>query len=369
MRWLTAFALSTLLAAPAAAGIAGDQLCRAAGQSSGCIDASWPRDSYRPPRDRDDAGRDIPTGCPECRAETIRRLGHFRQLQPPAWSEEDQRREILGAIWRDERRTAGTLGPLLAAKPAVKSPLPAPAVEPFPYKDSDVETAFGGSVSQLENLYNKEILDAYRDLWRTKGFRPALNLIKPIHFKAILANENGYKADLMKHCGHLVATCRVKGKGVIKAKGVGVGVAALVLPTAKGPPLSLKINTDTDERLEPAKALRASLRLVVQYHDWIDAIYKKEESAPEEAFLWELTVLSYNTSPSTYRKAIAEAAKSGGKGFRDVRLKDIIEVPEGRQTSILEDYLGKEKFEKEAHEYLPNVRKLLPPDDPRRGER
>lgn len=130
MRWLTAFALSTLLAAPAAAGIAGDQLCRAAGQSSGCIDASWPRDSYRPPRDRDDAGREVPAGCPECRAETIRRLGHFRQLQPPAWSEEDQRREILGSIWRDERRTAGTLGPLLAAKPAAKSPLPAPKKPP-----------------------------------------------------------------------------------------------------------------------------------------------------------------------------------------------------------------------------------------------
>ncbi|MBI2386431.1 MAG: hypothetical protein HYV14_10505 [Elusimicrobia bacterium] len=130
MRWLTTFALSTLLALPAAAGIAGDQLCRAAGRSSGCIDASWPRDSYRPPRDRDDNGREAPPGCPECRAETIRRLGHFRQLQPPAWSEEDQRREILGSIWRDERRTAAGLGPLLAAKPAVKSPLPAPKKPP-----------------------------------------------------------------------------------------------------------------------------------------------------------------------------------------------------------------------------------------------
>lgn len=129
-RTLLATALLTGAAALAWAGPAGDQLCRAAGQSSGCIDTSWPRDSYHEPRERDDAGSRVPPGCPECRAETIRRLGHFETLQPPAWSPDDQRREILGSVWRQEWGLGLGLSPLLAAKPAAKSPHPAPKKPP-----------------------------------------------------------------------------------------------------------------------------------------------------------------------------------------------------------------------------------------------
>lgn len=367
MRWLTAFALSTLLAAPAAAGIAGDQLCRAAGQSSGCIDASWPRDSYRPPRDRDDAGREVPVGCPECRAETIRRLGHFRQLQPPAWSEEDQRREILGSIWRDERRTAGALGPLLAAKPPAKSPLPAPAAEPFPYKDSDVETAFGGEYSQLENLYNKELLGIYREFWKKPAFRRTLRLIKPLHFKAMMAKENGFKAGLMKHCGYLAVKCRVKGEEEDAAL-IGVGIAALIRGTATGDPLHLVVDAQTDERLDPEEALRAGLRLLIRYHERIVEMYEPAGKQPDEMFEWELTVLSYNTSPKTFNVAITAAAKALNKPFEKVSLSDIIEVQLGQEKSFFEKALkNHKKFVREARGYLPNVRKLLPKDDPRRG--
>lgn len=126
-RALLTAAFLALAALPAAAGPASDDLCRAAGRSSGCIDTSWPRDTYHPPRDRDDRGSSVPPGCPECRAETIRRLGHFTVLQPPAWSPSDQRRRILESIWRQEWGLGLNLDPLLAALPAAKAPPPPPS--------------------------------------------------------------------------------------------------------------------------------------------------------------------------------------------------------------------------------------------------
>lgn len=139
-RALLTAAFLALAALPVAAGPASDDLCRAAGRSSGCIDTSWPRDTYHPPRDRDERGSSVPAGCPECRAETIRRLGHFTVLQPPAWSPSDQRRRIFESIWREEWGLGLNLDPLLAALPAAKAPPPPP--EPLDLiRDKIAETA------------------------------------------------------------------------------------------------------------------------------------------------------------------------------------------------------------------------------------
>lgn len=366
---LTSFAA---LAMTAAASVSSDELCRATGNSAGCADTTYPSGSYRPPRERDDDGRDVPRGCPECRAEAIRRLGHLRPLQPPAWSEDDQRREYLEDLWRVERRRAASLGPLLAAKPNAPSPLPAPKPEPLPYTDADVVSSMGGAFKDVENLHNVEVLDAYRELWKIKRYRAALKLIGPVQFKAILANENGYKAELLQHCGFGKLKCgklqRDGTRKVVNARMIGVGIAALIHSTATGDPYNLRVDAEVDERLIPAKALPAGLRLLADHHVRIVKIYSDRKLVPDEKFLWELTVISYNTSPNKFRDAISEAAALSEKSFEDVRLRDLTEVKEGQSEAILEKLLGTGKFQTETKNYLPKVRRTLPAGDPRRGE-
>lgn len=174
-RSLLTAALLALSAAPAAAGPAGDQLCREAGRSAGCIGMDWPSDSYRPPRERDDRGSSVPTGCPECRAETIRRLGHFTVLQPPAWTPADQRRDILRSIWRDEWGVGLDLGPLLAAKPPARAPPPPPSpLDPLRAKIAEVaKTHVGqedwaferrrGHFARGKNKCNQFVAEALRE--------------------------------------------------------------------------------------------------------------------------------------------------------------------------------------------------------------
>lgn len=241
----------------------------------------------------------------------------------------------------------------------------AAAEEPFPYRESDVVTNIGGEVATRENAYNAAILEAYRRLWDEPGNRALLKLIAPKEFKAILAHESGFKSSIFAQCAKLVVNCAKKGR-TVDARSIGVGIAALVRKTAMEAPLNLRIDDQVDERLDPDKALTAALRLLIAYHARIVKIYQEQRAAPDSVFLWELTVLSYNTSPYRFKPVLLEAAKESGLSIGKVRLAEILKAGEGG-SSPLEQFLGRKKFNQEASDYLNGVRRMLPRNDPRRG--
>lgn len=243
----------------------------------------------------------------------------------------------------------------------------AAAEEPFPYREDDVVTNIGGDVAVRENLYNVAILDAYRRLWADPRNRALLKLIAPKQFKAILAHEAGFKAAIFAHCAKLVVRCRKNGV-MGPADKIGVGIAALVRDTAAGDPLDLRIDADVDERLDPNKALGAGLKLLIKYHGYIIDIYKSNRAVPDPVFLWELTVLSYNTSPYKFMKVLEKTEADRGLRLDQVRMTDIL-ASKGGGPSALEKYVGRKKFDQEASDYLNGVRRMLPVNDPRRGGR
>jgi len=130
---------------------------------------------------------------------------------------------------------------------------------------------------------------------------------------------------------------------------------------------NLRIDETVDERLDPEKSLFAGLQLLIAYHANIAGYYRKQRVAPDPVFLWELTVLSYNTSPYPFKPALNRVV-TDGLPLEKARLADIIDSKDGK-PSALESAVGRKKFNNEASEYLNGVRMMLPKNDPRRGGR
>jgi hypothetical protein len=369
-------ALALLLAGaalPARAGLAGDQLCDAAGQSSGCLDTTWPSGDYSPPSDwgrGSSGGPPEPVGCPECRAATLRRLASVPELSPPTWSDSAVRDERLAWVLRYDRDTAGRLAPLLAARTGCGSffalfaaaracppPRPAPKVPPLPYTAADLVTNLPKD-GEAQNRYNAAILDAYRQVWKKTKYRRALKLLTPVEFKAIIAQESSYGTHPNTNRCAYNKKCR-GGVGLVQ-------LTPLALEDLRKVGVRLVLNKRRDDRLDTGKTLSAALTLLALDYARLTRHYYAGKPPPD-AILRTMLVLAYNAGPRAVSDAVHDAATEEKKPLIDVTLPDILESRNGKPPTLKKYTKG--NFEKENRLYIEKIRAHLPQGDPLRSDR
>lgn len=301
------------------------------------------------------AGKALRAWLEERRLERERRRRYEEERR--RLEEEDRRRVAALREALDRQVAAGRVALYDAATFLLERlAIEALAEQPFPFAGLDLTTHYGGKFRDRENLHNQQILDAYRKLWADPPNRALLELIPPQRYKAMLAWESDFKSDFRSQCARNVARCKI-GKRRVVGKKQGVGLCALIPDVARS--FGLKVDSSTDERLEPEKAIGASLRMLVKYHKELSKYFAREREVPHAETFRELTVLSYNTSPYPLKEALTTAAESWKKKPSELRMDDLLRKISDREASALELAVGARKFGREATKYLDGIRLML----------
>ena len=301
------------------------------------------------------AGKALRDWLEERRLERERRQQYEEERQR---LEEEDRQRVAAVREALDRQVAAGREALYVAATLLLERLATEALaeQPFPYTGLDLTSSYGGKYKGRENLYNQQILDAYRELWSDPKNRALLELISPQRYKAILAWESDFKLDFRSQCARNVTRCKI-GKRTVSANRQGVGLCALLPSVARS--FGLSVDSMVDERLEPEKALAASLRLLVKYHKELSRHFAEEREVPDAETFRELTVLSYNTSPYSLKRALSIASKSWSKKASELRMEDLFkDIPE-KEASALELAVGQRKFGREASKYLDGIRLMI----------